>query len=109
MKVQELTPAMLDEWIHTLQKAVKMPKNVPRNVVKRHIISPERFKALLDKYSFGSYGNANQQAENVRQSKGLPAPAAEKVSFRHIQESANYTEYKILQTNREWRQIADKK
>lgn len=89
VKVQELTPAMLDEWIRTLQKAglsyntisaihafihnalkyavypaqlissnpaeyIKVPKNAPRNVIKRHIISPEQFKALLEKYPFGS-------------------------------------------------------
>ena len=33
---------------------IKAPKNAPRNVVKRHIISPEQFKALLDKYPFGT-------------------------------------------------------
>jgi len=89
IKVQELTPAMLDEWLrellrtglsrntllntyillhHALNYAVypgqlissnpaayiKVPKNAPRNVVKRHIISPKRFKALLEKYPFGS-------------------------------------------------------
>ena len=89
VKVQELTPAMLDEWIRILlqkglaQKTlsviytlihnalkyavypaqlissnpaeyIKVPKNAPRNVVKRHIISLEQFKALLEKYSFGS-------------------------------------------------------
>ena len=89
VKVQELTPAMLDEWIRNLQKAglafntisavhafihnvlkyavypaqlirsnpaeyIKAPKNEPRNVVKRHIISPEQFKTLLEKYPFGT-------------------------------------------------------
>ena len=33
---------------------IKAPKNAPRNVVKRHIISSEQFKALLDKYPFGT-------------------------------------------------------
>ena len=33
---------------------IKAPKNAPRNVVKRHIISPEQFKALLEKYPFGT-------------------------------------------------------
>ena len=87
--MQELTPAMLDEWlrkllqtglsrntlsaVHTLLNNalnyavypvqlinsnpaayIKVPKNAPRNVVKRHIITPERFAALLKKYPFGS-------------------------------------------------------
>lgn len=89
VKVQELTPAMLDKWIHNLQKAglayntisatqallhnalnyavypaqlissnpaayIKVPKNAPRNVVKRYIITPEQYAALLAKYPFGS-------------------------------------------------------
>ncbi len=89
VKVQELTPAMLDKWIRDIQKAglayntisavhaflhnalnyavypaqlinsnpaayIKVPKNAPKNVVKRHIITPERFKALLEKYPFGT-------------------------------------------------------
>lgn len=33
---------------------IKVPKNAPRNVVKRHIITPEQFKALLEKYPFGT-------------------------------------------------------
>ena len=33
---------------------IKVPKNAPRKVVKRHIISPERFKVLLKKYPFGT-------------------------------------------------------
>ena len=33
---------------------IKVPKNAPRNVVKRHIISHEQFKALLEKYPFGT-------------------------------------------------------
>ena len=33
---------------------IKAPKNAPRNVVKRHIISLEQFKALLEKYPFGT-------------------------------------------------------
>ena len=87
VKVQELTPAMLDKWIRDIQKVglsyntisavhafihnalnyavypaqlinsnpaayIKVPKNAPKNVVKRHIITPERFKALLEKYPF---------------------------------------------------------
>lgn len=88
-KVQDLTPALLDNWIRKLQKAgysyktliavhalvhhaldyavypaqlinsnpaayIKIPKNAPKNIVKRTIIMPEQFKALLDKYPFGS-------------------------------------------------------
>ncbi|MBQ9599131.1 MAG: site-specific integrase [Clostridia bacterium] len=87
VKVQDLTPAMLDKWIRDIQKAglsyntissvhafihnalnyavypaqlinsnpaayIKVPKNAPKNIVKRHIITPERFKALLEKYPF---------------------------------------------------------
>ena len=33
---------------------IKVPKNAPRNVIKRQIISPERFKSLLEKYPFGT-------------------------------------------------------
>jgi len=33
---------------------IKVPKNAPRNIVKRHIISRERFNALLEKYPFGT-------------------------------------------------------
>ena len=33
---------------------IKVPKNAPRNVVKRHIITPERFQVLLEKYPFGT-------------------------------------------------------
>lgn len=89
VKVQELTPALLDKWIRDLQKLslsyntiscvhaflsnalnyavypsqlinsnpasfIKVPKNAPRNVVKRQIISPERFAKLLSKYPFGT-------------------------------------------------------
>ncbi len=89
VKVQELTPIMLDKWLRRLlQKglakntlsviytlihnalnyvvypaqlissnpiaAIKVPKNAPRNVVKRTIITPERFSALLEKYPFGT-------------------------------------------------------
>ncbi len=89
VKVQSLTPAMLDKWVRDLQKAglsyntisalhafinnalnyavypselissnpaayIKVPKNAPRNVVKRTIITPERFAALLEKYPFGT-------------------------------------------------------
>lgn len=86
IKIQELTPAMLDKWIRGLQQAglgqntirhartllrqalhyavypsqiisvnpadyIKVPKNAPKELVKRSIISPERFKKLLEKYS----------------------------------------------------------
>ena len=89
VKVQDLTPAMLDEWmrkllqngsakgtlssIHALMhnalnyavhlaqlissnpsNYIKVPKNAPRNVVKRTIITPEQFTALLEKYPFGT-------------------------------------------------------
>ena len=89
VKVQELTPAILDKWIRGLQKAglsfntisaiytlihhaldyavypaqlisanpasyIKVPKNAPKNVIKRQIISPEQFKTLLEKYPFGT-------------------------------------------------------
>lgn len=89
VKVQELTPAVLGEWLRKLvQKGlakntlsaihafihnalnyavypaqlissnpaayIKVPKNAPRNVVKRTIITPERFADLLAKYPFGS-------------------------------------------------------
>ena len=89
VKIQDLTPAMLDKWIRALQQAglsyntissihafihnalnyavypaqlissnpaayIKVPKNAPRNVVKRHIVSQEQFKCLLEKYPFGS-------------------------------------------------------
>lgn len=33
---------------------IKVPKNAPRNIVKRHIIIPERFAELLTKYPFGT-------------------------------------------------------
>ena len=89
VKIQELTPAILDKWIRGLQKkglsyssiaavhslihhaldyavqpaclissnpiiCVKVPKNAPKNIVKREIITPERFKSLLEKYPFGT-------------------------------------------------------
>ena len=89
VKVQELTPAMLDEWMRKLSQEglakgtltathtfiknalnyavypaqlissnpaayIKVPKNAPRNVIERHIITPERFADLLAKYPFGS-------------------------------------------------------
>ena len=89
LKVQDLTPATLDDWLRRLQKKglsyntisathtlihhalnyavypaklisanpadyIKVPKNAPRNVVKRHIITPEQFNALLEKYPFGT-------------------------------------------------------
>lgn len=89
IKVQDLTPAILDEYFRKLlQKGlsrntllgiyslicaalnyavypaqlissnpasyIKVPKNAPKNIIKRHIITPERFKALLEKYPFGT-------------------------------------------------------
>ena len=89
VKVQDLTPAMLDDWlrkllqkelakntlsaIHMLIKQalnyavypanlissnpaayIKIPKNAPKNIIKRHIISPEQFGALIKKYPFGT-------------------------------------------------------
>lgn len=89
VKVQDLTPAMIDEWMRKLLRAelakstlssihallhaaldyavypaqlissnpaayIKVPKNAPRNVVKRTIITSEQFNALLEKYPFGS-------------------------------------------------------
>lgn len=89
LKVQDLTPATLDDWLRRLQKKglsyntisathtlihhalnyavypaklisanpadyIKVPKNAPRNVIKRHIITPEQFNALLEKYPFGT-------------------------------------------------------
>jgi len=33
---------------------IKVPKNAPKNIVKRHIITPEQFRALLEKYPFGT-------------------------------------------------------
>lgn len=33
---------------------IKVPKNAPKNIVKRTIITPERFQALLAKYPFGT-------------------------------------------------------
>ena len=97
LKVQDLTPATLDDWLRRLQKKglsyntisathtlihhalnyavypaklisanpadyIKVPKNAPRNVVKRHIITPEQFNALLEKYPFGTpYNSAERQ------------------------------------------------
>ena len=87
--VQDLTPAMVDEWMRKLLQAglakntlsaihalihnaldyavypaqliqsnpatyIKVPKNAPRNVIKRTIITPEQFSALLEKYPFGT-------------------------------------------------------
>ena len=89
IKVQELTPAILDKWILSLQKIglsfkaitatralihhaldyavhpaqlinsnpaayIKVPKNAPKNIIKRHIITPEQFRVLLEKYPFGT-------------------------------------------------------
>ncbi|MBR2519850.1 MAG: tyrosine-type recombinase/integrase family protein, partial [Selenomonadaceae bacterium] len=89
VKVQELTPAILDKWLRDIQKTglsfnvltatygllhaalnyavqpaqliqsnpalyVKVPKNAPKNIVKRTIITPERFAALIEKYPFGT-------------------------------------------------------
>lgn len=33
---------------------IKVPRSAPRNVVKRHIITPKQFAALLEKYPFGT-------------------------------------------------------
>lgn len=87
--VQNITPAILDNWIrklftdgyafytisgiytllkHALDYAVyptqlinsnpaayiKVPKKAPRNIVKRTIVTPEQFAALLEKFPFGS-------------------------------------------------------
>lgn len=89
VKVQDLTPAMIDDWMRKLLQNglakntlsaihalihnaldyavypaqliqsnpaayIKVPKNAPRNVVKRTIITSEQFNALLGKYPFGS-------------------------------------------------------
>ena len=89
IKVQELKPVTLDEWLRKLLQSglsrntlsvaytllrnalnyavypaqlissnpaayIKVPKNASHNVVKRTIITPERFKALLKKYPFGT-------------------------------------------------------
>ena len=89
VKVQDLTPAMLDKWIRDLQKGglsrhsitaahtllhhaldyavhpaniinsnpiiyIKVPKNAPKNIVKRTIVTPEQFRKLLEKYPFGT-------------------------------------------------------
>ena len=88
-KVQEITPAILDRWLRSLQRAgyahntisaihaflhqaldyavypaqlinsnpaayIKVPKNAPRNVIKRHIITREQVAALLEKFPFGT-------------------------------------------------------
>ena len=87
VKVQELTPAMLNEWIRKLTQTglsrgtltnthtliysalkyavypaqliqsnpaayIEIPKNAPKNIVKRTIITPEQFSTLLEKYPF---------------------------------------------------------
>ena len=89
VKVQELTPAMVDAWIKKLLQSglsrnallnihglifsalkyavypaqlisvnpaayIELPKNAPKNITKRHIITPEQFAALLEKYPFGT-------------------------------------------------------
>ena len=81
VKVQNLTPAMLDEWLRKLLKQglahktltvihalihnslnyavypaqlissnpadyIKIPKNAPKNIIKRQIITPRQFKKL---------------------------------------------------------------
>ena len=33
---------------------IKVPKNAPKNIVKRTIITPEQFRVLLEKYPFGT-------------------------------------------------------
>ena len=87
--MQEITPALLDDWIRRLLKAglsrntllavhallhgalnyavhpsqlissnpaayIKVPKNAPRNVIARHIITPEQFNTLLRENPFGT-------------------------------------------------------
>lgn len=87
--LQELTPAMLDQWMRTLARKgyarktlqnlyaffhhaldyavypaeliqsnpiiyIKVPRSAPAEVVKRTIISQERFAKLLDRYPFGT-------------------------------------------------------
>lgn len=89
IKVQDLTPAVLDKWVRGLQMKgyahntitsimgflhtalnyavypaqlissnpvayIKVPKNTPRRVIKRTIITPEQFQSLLIKYPFGT-------------------------------------------------------
>ena len=89
IKIQELTPALLDKWVRDIQRSglsyntisavhafihnalnyavypaqlissnpaayIKVPKNAPKNVVKRTIITPKQFNALLEKYPFGT-------------------------------------------------------
>ena len=89
VKVQELTPAMLDAWLRKLQKAglsfntlsathafihhaldyavhparlissnpadyIKAPKNAPKNIIKRTIITSDKFQTLLEKSPFGT-------------------------------------------------------
>ena len=89
VKVQDLTPAMLDKWLRNLLQQgfgrnsllntcglihqalnyavypaqlitsnpaayIKVPKNAPKNIVKRTIITSERFAELLQKYPFGT-------------------------------------------------------
>lgn len=58
--VYNLIHYALDYAVYPLQlisvnpaEYIKVPKNAPRNVVKRTIITPEKFNALLEKYSFG--------------------------------------------------------
>lgn len=89
VKIQDLTPAMLDAWMRKLLQSglskntlsathalifnalnyavypaqlipsnpavyIKVPKNAPRNVIKRTIITSEQFNALCEKYPFGT-------------------------------------------------------
>ena len=89
VKIQELTPAMVDACFRKLLKRglsqgtlinthallysalkyavypaqlissnpavyIELPKNAPKNIVKRTIIMPEKFAALLEKYPFGT-------------------------------------------------------
>ncbi len=88
LKVQEITPSKLDNWLRSLQQEglsyntlnynhglihqaldyavypaqlitsnpasyIKVPRNAPRDIVKRYIITPEQFKGLLEKHPFG--------------------------------------------------------
>ena len=89
VKVQELTPAMVDAWFRKLLQSglsrytllnthglihsalkyavypaqliqsnpaayIEIPKNAPKNIVKRTIVTNEQFAALLKKYPFGT-------------------------------------------------------
>ena len=89
IQLQEVTPAILDNWMRSLQSVgyskgilsdihsllhhalnyavypaelissnpanyIKVPKKAPTNIVKRHIITPEKLSELLEENPFGS-------------------------------------------------------